>query len=191
MTIERMLPVGRQISRNQRLAARIDKTLVAEPRRKEGAMRSTAFMMVLLAGLAGLSGCQCCALTEHYACLIDWASDHERAEEISYHPGWDLNRIGRPDWCRCRLNRALCPCACSRVRPAPCGYVVCRETGRGVRDQVKHPDWSQSAPSQDGPEQTPLEDLSSEDAPLPPALQQGDVPQSPVEERGERDLLLP
>lgn len=191
MTVERILPVGRRISRNQRLPARIENAPAAECRRKEGAMRSTALMMVLLAGLAGMSGCQCCALTEHYACLIDCISDHEHAMERFYHPEWDLNRIGRPDWCRCRLNRALCPCACNRVRPAPCGYVVCRETGVVVRDQLRYPDWSQSAPSQDDPELTPLEDLSSEDAPLPPALQQGDVPQSPGEERGERDLRLP
>lgn len=156
-------------------------------------MRSTALKMVLLAGFAGLSGCQCCALTEHYACLIDWISDHERAEEISYHPGWDLNRIGRPDWCTCRVNRLLCPCACARLRPPPCGYIVCRETG--VLKQ--HPHGPESAPQEEVPDQMPLEDQTPpddqtiEDAPLPPALQEGEVPRIPDEERLERDLQLP
>src|SRR5690606_5168269 len=103
----------------------------------------------------------------------------------------DLNRIGRPDWCCCPVNRLLCPCACARIRPAPCGYVVCRERGGVGRDAVKHPDWSQQPPSADGPEQTPLEDLSSEDAPLPPALQEGQVPEVLDEKRLERDLQLP
>lgn len=143
----------------------------------------TALKLLLLSGLAGLTGCQCCALTEHYACLIDRISDHEHAKERFYHPELDLNRIGRPDWCSCRLNRLLCPCACSRVRPLPCGQVVCRETGVLQPDTVKHPDWSQQPPSQEEP--------AVEDAPLPPELQEGEVPRFPDEERAERNLQLP
>lgn len=153
-------------------------------------MRSTTFRVVLLAGLAGLSGCQCCPLTENYACLIDWISDHERDEEKSYHPGWDLNRIGRPDWCCCRLNRRLCPCACSRVRPLPCGHIVCRESVM-LPEKARHPDWSRQPPSQAGPGDSPPEEPESEDAPLPPELQKGDVPQFPDPQRAKRDLQLP
>lgn len=154
-------------------------------------MRSTALMMVALSGLVGLSGCQCCCLTEPLSHFIDRIADHEHAWQYYYHPELDLNRIGRRDWCRCRVNRMLCPCACARIRPAPCGYVVCRETGVLPSEKVRHPQWSQT-PSSDGePDLTSPEDLSSEDAPLPPALQNGDVPQVPDEERLQRDLQLP
>jgi hypothetical protein len=154
-------------------------------------MRLTVSMFVLLAGLAAsLSGCQCCALTEHYACLIDCISDHEHAMERFYHPGWDLNRIGRPDWCRCPINRHLCPCVCSRVRPAPCGYVVCRENGVVLPDQVSHPEWARPQPEDDGSELAPPPpDFGMESA--PPAGGNESIPPLPEEERAEQDLRLP
>ena len=154
-------------------------------------MRLTAAMLLLLVSLAGQSGCQCCALTNHYACLIDRISDHEHTKERFYHPELDLNRIGRPDWCQCRVNRVLCGCACNRVRPLPCEYVVCRETGVGGANHVTHPDWSESDESEDDRDQMPGEEEPSEDAPLPPALQNGDVPRFPGEDRAEQDLRLP
>jgi hypothetical protein len=152
-------------------------------------MRSTALMMVALAGFAGLSGCQCCCLTEPVSHLIDRIADHEHAWQYCYHPELDVSRIGRSDWCRCRLNRMLCPCACSRVPPPPCGYVVCRETGVLHSEKVRHPDWPESAPMGDA-DPVPGEE-PSEEAPLPPALQNGDVPRVPDEERLQRDLQLP
>jgi len=154
-------------------------------------MRMTASMLLVLAGVCvGLSGCQCCALTEHYASLIDCISDHEHAMERFYHPELDLNRIGRPDWCRCPLNRALCPCVCDRIRPAPCGYVVCRETGVVLQDHAHHPDWSRSAPGDEESELAPPPPGAGLDI-TPPARAPGAVPPNPEAERAEKDLRLP
>jgi hypothetical protein len=184
-----MLPIGRQYSRNQRRPLH---PVAATPGgRQEGAMRSTALMMVLLAGAAGLSGCQCCVLTEPLSHFVDLIADHEYAKQYYYHPELDLSRIGRRDWCRCRLNRMLCPCACARIRPAPCGYVVCRDTGLLLPHRDRHSQWPESGPVEETNDQLPLEEHSDEQAPPPPALQEGDVPPIPGEERLEQDLQLP
>ncbi len=72
---------------------------------------------LLLAG--GACGCQCAPLTGHYADAVDHIADHELALDGLYHPGLDLTRIGRSDWCRCGINRSLCRCACERRKPLP------------------------------------------------------------------------
>jgi hypothetical protein len=64
-------------------------------------------------------GCQCCFLYEPYADAVDCVADHEHHFDRLYRPWYDLTRIGRPDWCQCPLNRALCPCACQRCKPMP------------------------------------------------------------------------
>ncbi len=80
-----------------------------------GLRRITAGL--LLAG--GFCGCQCAPLTNHYADAVDHIADHELALDGLYHPGLDLTRIGRSDWCRCGINRAFCRCACERRKPLP------------------------------------------------------------------------
>lgn len=114
--------------------------------------------------LLGLTGCQCCALTEHYASAVDCISDHEHHFERFYHPGWDLNRIGRSDWCSYPKNRLCCRCVCDRCRPAPCEYIVCRETGRLLPPTVTHPDWSEQPPPESGVD----ERFQPEEAIVPP-----------------------
>ncbi|MGH7199376.1 MAG: hypothetical protein ACREJB_02155, partial [Planctomycetaceae bacterium] len=44
----------------------------------------------------------------------DDISDTEFYAEVFYHPELDLTRIGKPDWCRCPINRALCRGPCCR-----------------------------------------------------------------------------
>jgi hypothetical protein len=64
---------------------------------------------VLSAIVAGLlTGCQCCSLSEPYADLIDNVSDQKLTLDALYNPELDLQRIGKPDWCRSPLNRWLC-----------------------------------------------------------------------------------
>jgi len=64
---------------------------------------------VLASMLAGLlTGCQCCSLSEPYADLIDNVSDQKITLDALYNPELDLQRIGKPDWCRSPLNRWLC-----------------------------------------------------------------------------------
>jgi len=69
--------------------------------------------------IVGLAGCQCCPLTDHYASVIDSIADHEHGLDVLYHPGLDLTRIGRPDWCHCGVNRLWCPCRCHGSKPLP------------------------------------------------------------------------
>lgn len=61
------------------------------------------------------SGCQCCHFTECYADIIDDVSDHKIVLDGLYNPATDLNRIGKPDWCACPLNRAICNCGRCRL----------------------------------------------------------------------------
>lgn len=65
------------------------------------------------------AGCQCCPLTDHYASAVDCIADHEHGLDVLYTPCLDLTRIGRPDWCQCRVNRWICPCRCERCKPLP------------------------------------------------------------------------
>ena len=60
-------------------------------------------------------GCQCIPLTEHYCDVIDEINDHECCGERLYYAPLDLQRIGKADWCKCRLNRWLCPSCCRRA----------------------------------------------------------------------------
>ncbi len=69
--------------------------------------------------VVGLTGCQCCPLTDPYADAIDCIADHEHHFEVLYSPCYDLTRIGRPDWCQCGVNRLLCQCRCDRCKPLP------------------------------------------------------------------------
>lgn len=69
--------------------------------------------------VAGACGCQCWCVYEPYADAVDCIADHEHHLDPLYRPWYDLTRIGRPDWCQCGLNRALCRCACERRKPVP------------------------------------------------------------------------
>jgi hypothetical protein len=73
----------------------------------------------LLVGFA-MAGCQCCECTERLADLTDRISSRECAAEVFYHPGLDLTRIGRRDWCECPINHWLCPCRCDRYCQGTC-----------------------------------------------------------------------
>lgn len=138
-------------------------------------MRSKGILLGWL--LLGLSGCQCCTLFDHYAAWVDCVADDEHHFERIYVPAWDLNRIGRPDWCQCRLNRAFCRCACDRCKPAPCEYVVCQE--RLIPPtRISQPDWSQEEGLSDDPAEMFNESTLE---PLPPV----------TEEQAEEELLLP
>lgn len=57
-------------------------------------------------------GCQCCGVTERYCDLVDDVSDCKPNLDRFYRAEFDLNRIGKPDWCQSRINRAICPCSC-------------------------------------------------------------------------------
>lgn len=82
-------------------------------------MVTLRYGLAALLAAAGFSGCQCCRLFDHYADAVDCVATHETALDALYHPGLDLTRIGRPDWCQCGFNRALCRCTCERRKPAP------------------------------------------------------------------------
>lgn len=140
-------------------------------------MRLQGIFLSLL--LVSLSGCQCCGLFNRYADAIDCISDHEHHFERFYCPCWDLNRIGRPDWCSCRPNRILCRCACERCRPLPCEHAVYQETGFVLPENASQPDWSQQEPE-------PTDSLDVE-----PQILEGEVPPLPEEAEAEKDLLLP
>ena len=66
------------------------------------------FLLLAAACSLWISGCQCCGFTEHYADLIDDVSDQKVALDCLYCPSTDLNRIGKPDWAACPINRVLC-----------------------------------------------------------------------------------
>ena len=82
-------------------------------------MLRIARSLLLLSGV-GLAGCQCCACTESFGDLTDQISSRECQGEVLYHPGLDLTRIGRRDWCQCGINSWLCPCRCNRYGSSDC-----------------------------------------------------------------------
>ena len=68
-----------------------------------------------------MTGCQCCSWTEAYSNDIDDFSDnHKLCLDHYYDATLDLNRIGKPDWCRSETNRKLCRLGCG------CGCGQCR-----------------------------------------------------------------
>ncbi|MGD9857237.1 MAG: hypothetical protein AB7U20_20015 [Planctomycetaceae bacterium] len=120
----------------------------------------------LVAG--GISGCQCCRLTDHYADAVDCVATHETALDALYHPGLDLTRIGRADWCQCGINRALCPCACERRKPLP--HIV-DTTAAAFAGACPH--------SVNGPENRAVEQDVREDLELPKAPEQEQIGPDP------------
>lgn len=68
------------------------------------------FTWVAALWLASLAGCQCSPLTRNYANFIDDVSECDLAMDAFYRPTWDLNRIGKPDWCQSAFNRWWCRC---------------------------------------------------------------------------------
>ena len=77
-----------------------------------GGMKRSVQTCIAVLCLALSAGCQCCFLSEPYFALIDEISDYELALDCLYHPELDPTRIGQRDWCRCPINRLICPCAC-------------------------------------------------------------------------------
>ena len=75
-------------------------------------MKRIPFALFSLVCLVSLVGCQCCGVTERYADLIDDVTDYDLELDAWYHPGLDLTRIGKPDWCRYRWNGIWCKRAC-------------------------------------------------------------------------------
>jgi len=86
-------------------------TLLESPQGGSRMMRVPALLLPM-AVVAGLAGCQCCGVTERYADVVDDVSDHKPVLDRLYHPAYDLTRIGKPDWCCNRLNRWWCRRAC-------------------------------------------------------------------------------
>jgi hypothetical protein len=141
-------------------------------------MKTAGLLLCVL--LPGLTGCQCCCLFEPYASLVDCISDHEHHFERYYSSGWDLNRIGREDWCQYPEHRFWCPCACARCRPAPCEYLVCQPTGRVFppHPMAPPPGWSEEAE-----EPAPLP--SDGDPATPPEPEKAMIPPTPSGAPGE------
>lgn len=121
--------------------------------------------------LLNLAGCQSCWLTEPYACRVDRISDHEHHYEALYSPRWDLNRIGRSDWCSYR--HLICRSACERCKPVPCGYRVIAETGRVIHSPLSQQEWYEGSPPAEPTESDPADGLQRETEdlmlPAPPA----------------------
>lgn len=86
-------------------------------------MKHLAAIGIGLVCLIGASGCQCCALFDCYADVIDHVSESSPRFDCLYHPSLDLNRIGKPDWCQCPVNRLLCHRACRRLWVDPHRYL--------------------------------------------------------------------
>ena len=63
---------------------------------------------LLFCTILPLVGCQCCSHTDRYSNKLDDIADHEPNLDRFYHAEFDLQRIGKADWCRNRLNRTLC-----------------------------------------------------------------------------------
>lgn len=55
------------------------------------------------------SGCQCSNVRDRYGDVVDDVTDVDLNMEWAYKPKWDLNLVGRPEWCSSRLNRLICP----------------------------------------------------------------------------------
>jgi hypothetical protein len=83
-------------------------------------MRRMLWAWMLAAGASSV-GCQCCQLTESLGDVVDAITVTEWAADPWYHPGLDLTRIGRRDWCECGINSWLCPCRCdTKCPPGTC-----------------------------------------------------------------------
>jgi hypothetical protein len=69
-----------------------------------------------------MTGCQCCSWSDaYYDHIDDFSSDHDlcySCVDRFYDATLDLNRIGKPDWCRSKINRKLCgrTCSCGKCR---------------------------------------------------------------------------
>jgi hypothetical protein len=73
------------------------------------------------------AGCQCAPLTDPYLDAVDYLADRELELDALYHPAFDLTRIGRPEWCCCRMNWRWCRRGCTHrppVVPPPPPIVV-------------------------------------------------------------------
>lgn len=94
--------------------------------------------------IALISGCQCSPLTAKYADLIDDISDQPFRLDPLYIPALDVNRIGRPDWCQCPLNRLWCGYGCRNC---------CSRCQEGMGMPYQPSDMGPYQPSEMGPYQ--------------------------------------
>ena len=78
-------------------------------------MRLVTALFATAIAVAG-AGCQCSPLLRPSGDLIDDISDHPPRAEWLYSAGWDLNRIGKPDWCAKSPFRGLCRRRCQVCR---------------------------------------------------------------------------
>lgn len=132
--------------------------------------------------LVGLAGCQCTPLTEDYADVIDHVAYNPLYLDALYHPGFDLTRIGQPDWCSCPVNRLWCRygcCAANCGEPSPNLYCPFCLQERPVTTSTP----SQTAPSTGGkmtPQLPPAPKPPDEPPPAPavksPASQDDELP---------------
>ena len=97
-------------------------------------MKRIPFALLCLVCVVGLVGCQCCGVTERYADLIDDVNDYDLELDAWYHPGLDLTRIGKPDWCRSRFNRMLCRRACELTGCECCSAACAADAGTAATE---------------------------------------------------------
>ncbi|GAB4145260.1 MAG: hypothetical protein Tsb009_17340 [Planctomycetaceae bacterium] len=98
-------------------------------------MKTILAVALGLCVLGGSLGCQCCKWTERYADLVDDVSDRKPNLDRFYRPEWDLNRIGKPDWCRSKWNRWWCGEAC--CADSSCGHCShCIHESQSVHEET-------------------------------------------------------
>ncbi|MCH8830066.1 MAG: hypothetical protein IID45_10870 [Planctomycetes bacterium] len=97
-------------------------------------MKRVVFLFAGIWFLSWTAGCQCCGLTERYADLIDDVADYSPKFDRFYHAECDLNRIGKPDWCRSRFNRMLCRRACELTGCECCSAACAADAGTAATE---------------------------------------------------------
>jgi hypothetical protein len=122
-------------------------------------------------------GCQCYGLTERYADFVDDVSDHKPNLDRFYSAKYDLNRIGKPDWCQSRINCWLCGRAC-------CEAAMCRycQTESNPSHELSPPPAPAFNPTPEQPElkqPTPKVSAPEKTTPKPYSTQEEGRPKSP------------
>ena len=71
-------------------------------------------LILALAVLSCVSGCQCWGLNDKYSSCVESLVDYVPRLDDCYSPCMDLTRIGQPDWCCCPCSSFWCPNACDK-----------------------------------------------------------------------------
>ena len=111
-------------------------------------MRRIAYLAITACVLVMGSGCTVCHyISEKWAdCVDDFQRHHSLTYDHLYHPWMDVSRIGKPDWCECRVNRFLDCRQCALNQPyygprnASAGLLLERERVAAVGDVAEPSD---------------------------------------------------